>query len=337
MAWPDYKSAAALIYDPIASNRNITFASLLTLGFREVAVAGSVETLAARMEAASPDVIFCEVSGAETAICGLIQNLRQEKAGKNPFVVIIATTWTRSGTVVSQVLNSGADDLIARPVSTPLLAERLKAQVERRRAFVVTADYIGPDRRRDPARSGAECMHVPNSLKIKTSTGLDKPDAARRADAEIREARVNLNKEKMRRDAFQLCLQWRLLEQRRPGGPDFAEALTHMQSLNDDIARRAARSPHDAALQWCDSMTASLAAIRKMIDASKDDGEDGLFDLSPPMHRMGQAAVTLGRMLAPGELRSSQLSELDTLVARLAPHPALRAPSDLREKLRAAG
>jgi DNA-binding response OmpR family regulator len=324
MTRPVYEAAQALIYDPDTANRSHTRASLEALGFRDVAVAASPENLRARIHEATPDLLMCEISGAEAAGCGLIQEVRQDRLGRNPFMVIMAMSWRRDGTVVSQVLNSGADDLVCRPISTPQLDERIKLQVERRKSFVVTADYIGPDRRRDPRRSGSECMPVPNSLKVKTLPGQRLDVAMRQIVGEVEEARQTVNVEKMRRNAFQLCVQWRLLEQRRPGGQEFAEALVRMSALTDDIKRRAARSPNLTALQWCNAMTESLASIRNMVDVSRLENEDSLVDFGPPMHLLGHAALSLGKILAPAELHPAHLVELDALVARIAP-PVLRA------------
>ncbi len=147
-----YDTAETLVYDPIASNRNATRASLHSLGFRKVDLAASLEILHERLRVSSPDLLLCEVAGAEIEVCQVVQSIRQGRIGSNPFILVMVTTWRRDGSIVSQVVNSGADDLVARPISTALLGERIKAQVERRKPFVVTSDYIGPDPTR--SRSG---------------------------------------------------------------------------------------------------------------------------------------------------------------------------------------
>jgi DNA-binding response OmpR family regulator len=78
--------------------------------------------------------MFAEVSGAETEVCNLIQLCaRACSAG-------IPSLWhrddrRRDGTIVKGS-HSGADDLLARPFSTQVMGERIKAQVERRKGFV---------------------------------------------------------------------------------------------------------------------------------------------------------------------------------------------------------
>ena len=74
-------------------------------------------------------------------------------AGYNPFIVIIVTAWEKSTGLINRVVNSGADDLLLRPFSTALLGQRIEAHIERRKGFVITTDYVGPDRRKDASRA----------------------------------------------------------------------------------------------------------------------------------------------------------------------------------------
>ena len=87
----------------------------------------------------------------------------------NPFIVIIVTAWEKSTGLINRVVNSGADDLLLRPFSTALLGSRIEAHIERRKGFVITTDYVGPDRRQSQVRqtNAAETFDPPNSLKMK--------------------------------------------------------------------------------------------------------------------------------------------------------------------------
>ena len=102
---------------------------------------------------------MCEAQGAETELCAMIQALRQGATGYNPFIVIIVTAWENNNALVGRVINSGADDLLLRPFSTAVLGNRIRTHVERRKGFVITSEYVGPDRRNDPARA-VECRFV---------------------------------------------------------------------------------------------------------------------------------------------------------------------------------
>ena len=65
----------------------------------------------------------------------------------------IVTAWLNDQGLIGRVIDFGADDLLLRPFSATLLESRIRVHAERRKDFVTTSDYVGPDRRRDQART----------------------------------------------------------------------------------------------------------------------------------------------------------------------------------------
>src|SRR5580692_3325713 len=213
MARLTYENARTLVYDPVGANRNATRMALYTLGFRHIETAATLESFAEQIIFSPPDLAICEAHGVDNDLCALIQRLRQGETGENPFVVIIVTAWDNSNTLVGRVVNSGADDLILRPFSVAQLSQRIRTHVERRKGFVVTSDYIGPDRRRNADRpSDVELFQPPNSLKMKVQENLTADAAAKRLESELAAVRSKFDSEKLSRDAFQICVLWRLLQ-----------------------------------------------------------------------------------------------------------------------------
>ncbi len=189
-----YDTAEALVYDPVSANRMATRAVLYTLGFRKIETVGTLRGFGEYLRTRPPDLALCEVHGSDTELCAMIQALRQGGESYNPFIVIIATAWEKNAELIARVVNSGADDLLLRPFSTALLGSRIETHIQRRKGFVVTTDYVGPDRRRDQARpSNAELFEPPNSLKMKTKDRLTPEATAQRLDAELRVAKDVLN------------------------------------------------------------------------------------------------------------------------------------------------
>lgn len=314
-----YDSAETLIYDPVGPNRNATRTNLHALGFRKVEPAPTLEMLEKQIKMRAPDLLMCEAAGAEAELCTMIQAVRQGKIGDNPFIVIVVTTWRRDGDLVVQVLNSGADDLLARPFSTVQLGERLRAHIERRKSFVVTSDYIGPDRRRDATRASAECFDVPNTLRMRTVDVANSEDVERAAALAVRQGKIQVSREKLRRDAFQLCVQWRRFEQRRPDAPDFTSILDRLEEIAAEIDIRAESLGITESRQWCKAITESARSIGYLLECGdrEDQVKDRIgLDLGAPLHLLGHAALTLGQIFAPGEVRPGQLVELDAIVAR---------------------
>lgn len=315
-----FETARVLIYDPVASNRNATRASLHSLGYRNVEAVAALDMLANRLKTEPPDLLLAEVAGAESETCALIQAVRQGQLADNPFIVVIATTWRRDGSIIGQVVNSGADDLVARPISTTMLGERVRLLTARRKGFVVTTDYIGPDRRRDAraeARS-AECVEAPNPLKLRTMDNLSDEEVTRQLLETVRRGKEKLNREKVRRDAVQLCLQWRMLERRSPGARDFCEVLPHIARLAAEVKRRtgpdnAPMANSAAAQQWCDSIAQSVQGLTEMMARTDNAAPAGEYQAL--MGPLGHAALTLGQMFAAEEVQPARLVELDDIVA----------------------
>ena len=301
MVTRSYESARVLVFDPVASNRNATRASLHSLGFRNVELAATIDILANQLKLHSPDLLLAEVTGTEAEVCQFVQAVRQGEYGGNPFVVIIVTTWRRDGAVVSKVINSGADDLVARPLSTSMLRERINLQIDRRKGFVVTSDYIGPDRRRDPSRPGGETIEVPNSLKVRIADNLPEDEAERRILYAIEQGKEIINAQKIRRDSILLCSQWRTLEQRPQGTREFFETVARLGRIASGIKRRLIEGDRSSADELCDAIAVAAETIQSARGDAGIAGTDLTVDYQPNLEKLGTSAVGLGRIFAPGE------------------------------------
>jgi DNA-binding response OmpR family regulator len=304
MARLSYDSAETLIYDPVSANRTATRAALYTIGFRRIETVGTIEGFLEAIRKHPPDLALCEAQGADEQLCSMIQQLRQGAQGYNPFIVIIVTAWEKNAQLIRRVVDSGADDLLLRPFSTTLLAARVEAHVDRRKGFVITTEYVGPDRRRDTARpSNVELFDPPNSLKMKAKEKLNAEEATKRLDAELRVARDKLNTEKLRRDAFQICILWRLMQEHRVGTPAIASDLAKLIKLAKSIERRCRDTDFDEAVNWCDSVLAAAEGLELGVDNNAS------------MHLLGHAALSLHQTFHPEKSPSEQISEIDATVA----------------------
>jgi DNA-binding response OmpR family regulator len=304
MATLSYDNAETLVYDPVSANRAATRAALYNLGFRHIETAATLEAFGECIKRRPPDLALCEIQGADADLCAMIQGLRQGTDGYNPFIVIIVTAWENSTALVTRVLNSGADDLILRPFSTALLGQRVRTHIERRKSFVITSDYVGPDRRRDSMRpSEVELFAPPNSLKMKALDRLTSDEASQRLDAQLKTARETLASEKLRRDAFQICVCWRLLQGHVPGTEKYHTDLAKLKYVTAGVAQRCRGGEYDAALQWCDSVLAAAEGLEAGVDRNAS------------MHLLGHAALNLNQIFAPEKTTAQHLDEIDSTVA----------------------
>ena len=299
-----YDSVEALIYDPVSANRTATRAAMLSLGFRRTETVPTLEGMIDVIQKQPPDLVLAEAQGAADELCSTIQQLRQGAAGYNPFIVIMVTAWEKSSALITKVVNSGADDLLLRPFSTALLGARIETHIERRKGFVVTTDYVGPDRRRDASRSAdSDMFDPPNSLKMKAKDKMPAEIIAKRLDVELQVAREKLAVEKLRRDSFQICILWRLLQEQRHDAPQYATDLNKLANLARAIERRASNTGGEKAVEWCASILAATEGLKLDVDRNAS------------MHLLGHAALSLHQLICAEKSPADQLNEIDATVA----------------------
>jgi DNA-binding response OmpR family regulator len=299
-----YDSVDVLIYDPVSANRTATRAALYALGFRRTETVSTIEAFVDSLQKRPPDIVLCEAQGADEELCATIQQMRQGGAGYNPFIVVIVTAWEKNNALINRVVSSGADDLLLRPFSTALLGQRIESHIERRKSFVITTDYVGPDRRKDQSRvSNTELFEPPNSLRMKTKEKLTSEQITKKLDAELKTAREKLTNEKLRRDSFQVCILWRLLQEQPVMGEMVPPDLDKLQKLTKSIERRCRDTEYDPAVQWCDSVLAAAEGLSLGVDRNAS------------MHLLGHAALSLHQFFHPEKTAADQISEIDATVA----------------------
>jgi DNA-binding response OmpR family regulator len=296
-----FETSEALIYDPVPMNRNATRTALYALGFKQIDSAGSTEAFRSRIRKRPPDIVLCEAQ-PDTEVCEAIRSLRFGNAGFNPFIVVIVTAWDSVEGLVQRVLNCGANDLLLRPFSTAMLEQRIRTHVERRKGFIVTTEYVGPDRRKDANRpSDADLFDPPNSLQMKARDHLAPEVVAQRLDSELKVALDILHSERLRRDCFQICVLWRLLQSQTPGnlGPEAAR----LRELTRSVENRCQELEIRHTGEWCQSILAGLEGLAAGVDRSA------------ALHLLGHAALSLNQLFSPEKSTGEHLAEIDATVA----------------------
>jgi len=199
-----YDLAEVLICDPVASNRAATRSALYSLGCRHIEIVGNLRDFLEALENRPPDLALCEVQVGESELCQAIHELRQGENNYNPFAIIVVTAWMFNAALATQIVNSGADGLLLRPFSAALLDQRIRTHVLQQKPFIVTDDYIGPERRAAGRPSSARSFAPPNSLRTKIEGRTDPDEAVRRFNADLRAACANLVDAKQRRNVTPL-------------------------------------------------------------------------------------------------------------------------------------
>lgn len=262
------KAAVFVAADPI---RKGIVEALQSQGFRDVLEASTVAGFTAILKDANLDLIITTTKLESQFLGDLIRDLRLGLFDKSPFPIVFALLPHAEEEHVRAVINSGVDDLLLLPLAADALSKRIKLFTQDRRPFVVTYDYIGPDRRQNPRpdENKALVLKVPNPVRSRV-VGVDDEGI----EHAINDAIVLVNRCKLKQNGLQLL--W-LLARLAVDGEDRAPAGTisldiFMSKCNEictDIDRRAKGSAERA-------MRMKAMLVSETIDriAASDNGAD---------------------------------------------------------------
>ncbi len=213
----------------------------------------------------APDLVIIDADTKGGSVAELIHDVRYGNIGGNPFVPFIVTMWQPTEYTVNAVANSGTDDLLVKPISPQQLVDRIKVLTDKRKPFVVTSDYIGPDRRKDSSRgSDIPLIEVPNTLSAKI--GGERIDPTR-LSAMINRAQNTINDQRLKRNAFQICFLVGLilpaLAEDRLDDPELEENLRSVLTISRDTADRMLGTEYEHVSNLCNNL---IDVVERLLD-----------------------------------------------------------------------
>jgi hypothetical protein len=138
---------------------------------------------------------------------------------------------------------------------------------------------------------------------MKAKEKLPSEVIARRLDTELKAAREMLTSEKLRRDSFQVCILWRLMQEQPLMAGQVSPDLAKLQALTKSIATRSRDTEFQPAVEWCESVLAAGEGLVLNVDRNAS------------MHLLGHAALSLHQVFHPEKSATEHLSEIDATVA----------------------
>jgi hypothetical protein len=138
---------------------------------------------------------------------------------------------------------------------------------------------------------------------MKAKEGLSAEATAARLDRELKTARERLLMEKLRRDAFQICVLWRLMQHQASGTAQFEVDLSRLKAVARGIAQRCAGKDLEQSLRWCEAVLAALQGLELGVDPGA------------AMRMLGHAALNLSQTFAEDRATGELLGEIDATVA----------------------
>lgn len=160
---------SALILDDNAHMRGLVRVILASFGVRQIEEAADGPTALAIIAGGQIDMAFVDFRLGGMDGLQFCRTIRMDPSSPNTFLPLIMITAYSERNRVLEAINAGVDEFLVKPVRAVDVANRVNAIIERRRPFVKSPDYFGPDRRRrdDPRYKGPwRRMSDPGTLSI---------------------------------------------------------------------------------------------------------------------------------------------------------------------------
>lgn len=136
-----------LIADPNAYLRRVTVGMLRGFGANKLIEVGSSVDLAQALTGQRVDVLLCDTRLTPQSGLEMTQSIRRNPQSPHRTIPIMLLSSDTSEKIVKQARDSGANMVIAKPMSPRNLYDRLCWITFHPRPFVDAETYFGPDRR----------------------------------------------------------------------------------------------------------------------------------------------------------------------------------------------
>lgn len=236
MSTARFDRASVLLFDP-SPTRRANRAALEEAGFAHVAMVKDMAQFMRKLQGDAFDLVIAEAFSEGADVCDVVRSVRDGELGANPFLSVLLTTWPRGKTEIRKALDSGADDVVLRPFSTGQLLDRVRLLASANRPYVVTSDYVGPDRRRSPDRGPSlNSFAAPNLLKARVAAS---GAAVRAAVQAIPDVQAKIARERVRRLALRVATSARMRLEAAQAGEDLGiESLEELDRAARELRRR---------------------------------------------------------------------------------------------------
>jgi len=241
MSLSHFDNIRVVLAEPNLELRTNLKDSLHDLGFKNVLATGNLSQIVNAVKAGEADLLIADTTLPEGDFNEFVNELRHGHHGDNPFLVVVTLISKPSRDVVQAAINSGADHVLAKPITAQSLGEKIAELSHSRKRFVVTTDYIGPDRRAAHREGTMQIpqIDVPNPLHQRMSGDAH----ANRNHRSVQAAKLVINEHKVQRHAYQIG--W-LLDHVMPeiaamnagALPDEPENLQRLHDVSQDLCHR---------------------------------------------------------------------------------------------------
>ena len=136
-----------ILADPNPFMRSVTRQVLATFGAEKIIETDSIKSLIGSADLTEADLIIAELFFSDGSLLEFMKETRAS-LGKEKFIPVLLISAYTMRSWIFAARDAGIDEIIAKPLTVKSIISRIKEVVENRRAFIETAKYFGPDRRR---------------------------------------------------------------------------------------------------------------------------------------------------------------------------------------------
>ena len=240
-------------------------------GYRRTRTFSRLDDLLNAIKEAPPDILVA-ADDLDPRMFDVIRDIRHFKIGRNPFILITLMVKAENDEVVKKAILAGADDIMIKPVAPGKLLERVAHMTMNRSPFIVTTDYVGPERRKpqNDRPSKIRQLNVVNTFKAKV-------EGNRMSQAELsRAVEANMNEVMAARlDSHGLKLGWicnlilKAYEEKRID-KEVEERLLVLVSVLEDAARTARVLGEPELAQICTQMARQVEEMAERYENPTD-------------------------------------------------------------------
>jgi CheY-like chemotaxis protein len=303
MVLPGAENIHVLIVEDVSYIRTLLRGLLRQSGFTDIVEAAAVDEAIAEIRRSPPDLVFTDWEMPGKTGLDLLKWVRQDQNSPNPAVPIILLTSHSDPETIRLCRDAGANDFLVKPVSPKRVAERVRELIINDRSFVVSPDYIGPDRRRADRLTTVErrSRTLPDSVLVTAPTG----GLAAKAQGDDDGLSGALYAIERIRAATRV--RGRSAAGRKPG----LEPKSTLEKVRDIAGQ---------ALEAADRLAEATRAMRDVVS------DDALFHEEGAAEAMSQVMASLTSLL-----ETSEVSELSMIKLHLRALRAIARERDSRE------
>lgn len=277
-----FDKCRVLLFEAEGDFRRHTREMLNQIGFKKIVDTGDFDGFQAAFGSGKFDLVIGDTSPARGNVCELVRRVRHNIFGVDPFPGVILTMADPSEEKIRKAANSGTDHLIAKPYSPIQVLERIQTIVDRRKRFVVTLNYIGPERRGGVRKlSPDEMIKVPNALRAKARND----PTAMATPKTVRAAMNRINRLKVQRHDLEIGVLVEMLRAMESGGDaDRRELrLKKMHGLVGSLKSIVPATDFVEAAPMCEALSSVIDDIRRAGSLPKSE-LDRLEETSMALH-----------------------------------------------------